>query len=205
MGIEIREYDLPDQFLFQKRASDHRFHIWQPESVSIILGASNEATDSVIAEHVLADEIPVYKRPSGGEAVLITPKTLVISAVAYSIVLKMVRRQFRRFNDTVLNALTDYGIAHIKHSGISDLAIGDLKILGSAVYHSRDRLFYHSVLNISESPAVIAHYLSHPKREPDYRNGRRHSDFVTSLELKGYQIDIRKLQQILESYFLKIC
>jgi len=42
------------------------------------------------------------------------------------------------------------------------------------------------VLNISEPVDTIESYLSHPKREPDYRQGRNHLDFVTSLLREGY-------------------
>ncbi|MCK7539718.1 MAG: hypothetical protein MZV63_56820 [Marinilabiliales bacterium] len=49
----------------------------------------------------------------------------------------------------------------------------------------RARLVYHAVLNLGEGTDVFERYLRHPRREPDYRQGRLHSEFVTSLEGGG--------------------
>ena len=186
MEPQVREYDLPDAQLLQADSSDD-FIIWRPDHTAIVLGASNNPLDSIIIAAVKNDNIPIYKRPSGGETVIITPNTLVISAVLAPVQLKDVKKRFRAFNEQVLAALESIGIRNVAHRGISDLAIGEQKILGSAVYHSRDRLFYHSVLNIGETTQTIAKYIKHPYREPDYRNGRKHSEFVTSLQTAGYQ------------------
>ena len=186
MEPQIRAYDLPDARLLQADSGDD-FIIWRPDHTAIILGASNNTTGSIIMGTVKTDNIPVYKRPTGGETVIITPNTLVISAVLANVRLKDVKKRFRAFNEQVLDALTAIGIRNVAHRGISDLAIGEQKILGSAVYHSRDRLFYHSVLNVGETTQMIARYIKHPDREPDYRNGRQHSEFVTSLQTAGYQ------------------
>lgn len=54
-------------------------------------------------------------------------------------------------------------------------------------------VFYHAVLNVSETPEFIGRYLKHPSREPDYRSGRRHEDFVTSVHQAGFQIPIEDI------------
>ncbi|NQU28539.1 MAG: hypothetical protein HQ528_09645 [Candidatus Marinimicrobia bacterium] len=186
MSFQIKEYDLPDARLLQAESGDD-YIIWRPDHTAIVLGASNNPLDSIIIAAVKNDDIPVYKRPSGGETVILTPNTLVISAVLAPVRLQDVRKRFRAFNDQILAAVTAIGIRNVAHRGISDLAIGEQKILGSAVYHSRDRLFYHSVLNVGETTQTIARYIKHPGREPDYRQGRRHSEFITSLKSVGYQ------------------
>ena len=186
MSYIIKEYDLPDARLLQAE-SDDDYIIWRPDHTAIVLGASNNPLGSIVIDAVKNDDISVYKRPSGGETVILTPNTLVISAVLAAVQLQDVRKRFRAFNDQVLAAITAMGIKNVAHRGISDLAIGEQKIMGSAVYHSRDRLFYHSVLNVGESTQTIAKYIKHPSREPDYRQGRHHSEFITSLKTAGYR------------------
>jgi len=186
MSFQIKEYDLPDARLLQAESGDD-YIIWRPDHTAIVMGVSNNPLGSIIIAAVKNDDIPVYKRPSGGETVILTPNTLVISAVLAPVRLQDVRKRFRAFNDQILAAVTAIGIRNVAHRGISDLAIGEQKILGSAVYHSRDRLFYHSVLNVGETTQTIARYIKHPGREPDYRQGRRHSEFITSLKSVGYQ------------------
>ncbi len=201
MPIEIQEYDLPDRILYSNSGLNDRSLIWIPEKTSIVLGASNQLETSAHIDELKADSIPVYKRPSGGETVLISPRTIVIAGISKS-VLRNVKKHFRRFNDLVINSLLKLGVKRVGHSGISDITIGDKKLVGSAVYHSRDRLFYHAVLNYGESPDQIGRYIKHPEREPDYRQGREHSRFITSLEQEGYKIPITLLRDHLKKTFV---
>ncbi|MDD4236875.1 MAG: hypothetical protein PHF99_12750, partial [Bacteroidales bacterium] len=55
------------------------------------------------------------------------------------------------------------------------------------------------VLNLSESAEIIAKYLAHPKTEPDYRLGRKHSEFIISLTELGYSVDNKELERYIES------
>ncbi len=57
------------------------------------------------------------------------------------------------------------------------------------MYLNRGVLYYHAVLNISEEVSMISRYIKHPPREPDYRQGRSHEEFVTSLAKEGYKFD----------------
>ena len=91
------------------------------------------------------------------------------------------------------------GVDNLHYRGISDIAINDVKILGSALYENKDVVFYHAVLNVGESASLIDKYLKHPKREPDYRNNRNHKNFVTSLAKENYNISIDKIKIALEN------
>ena len=181
MNIENKEYNLPDIEIFHNVQSDYEFHIWNPDKTYLILGQSNKMETSLFLDKVESDEITVLKRPSGGETVILTPNTLVISAVFVNPEIKRPHQYFSRFNDFIIKGLSLSGIENVSHKGISDLAIGEKKILGSSIYHKKDKIFYHAVLNVAESIEIIEKYIQHPKREPDYRKGREHGEFVTSI------------------------
>ena len=51
----------------------------------------------------------------------------------------------------------------------------------------------------SEEVNLIERYLKHPKREPDYRKGRSHLAFVSSLHRELYSVDIAKLKNRIQS------
>ena len=71
MSVAVIPYHLNDAVLFS--GSGNGMLVWQPESTVIVLGQSNTPERSLITENVEADNIPVTKRPTGGEAVVLTP------------------------------------------------------------------------------------------------------------------------------------
>ena len=79
--IEIKEYNFPDTELIKADNPADHYVIWQPESTSLILGQSNKGPESIRAKKAAADKIPIFKRPSGGQAVLISPNTIIISII----------------------------------------------------------------------------------------------------------------------------
>ena len=62
------------------------------------------------------------------------------------------------------------------------------------MYRGKGKLFYHAVLNFNEPSTTFQKYLRHPSNEPDYRKGRMHHEFVTSLKETGYPKSIHHLK-----------
>lgn len=191
--IQVKKYDLSDSYLFENQVDNISIKIWIPEYNCIILGRSNIPTDSLFIENIANDNILVYKRPSGGETVILTPNTLVISIALKQSNFKGGKSYFKVINSRIIDTLKGYGIDNLNYRGISDIAINDVKILGSALYQNKDVVFYHAVLNVSETTDLMERYIKHPSREPDYRKNRNHDDFVTSLVKEGYDIDTSSL------------
>ena len=163
----------------------------------IVLGQSNLLDQSVYIGRAAVDGVPVYKRPSGGETVALSPGTLVVSILKRGDGLRSPRLYFNAYNEKIMQALRGLGVKNLSANGISDICVGDQKILGSSIYRNKDRVFYHGVLNRAESVDVIERYLKHPLREPVYRDGRSHKDFVTSLAQKGYQFSGEEIRSVL--------
>jgi len=201
ISIREKKYNLPDSYLFENNVDTPIAKVWIPIETCIVLGRSNNLTESLFIEKVIEDKIPVYKRPSGGETVLLSNKMLVLSISVNQTALKSGKSYFKKYNTKVISVLKNLGINKLGFKGISDIAIGNLKILGSAVYQNKDMVFYHAVLNVCESISLIEKYLKHPKREPDYRIGRDHKEFVTSLEQEKYDVNILELKKNIEKEF----
>jgi len=192
MTIEVQKYDLKDYSIFESK-NDYDYYLWHPDERYIILGRANNPEASLETNLVEADQVKVYKRPSGGETVILTPNTLVISVKVKIGNELNTQKYFKEINDKIMDALSDLGVKDLSMKGISDISIGDKKILGSSIYLRKKTLFYHAVLNISESVEVISKYLKHPTKEPDYRKGRSHKEFVTSLLTEGYKLSVQEL------------
>jgi len=92
--------------------------------------------------------------------------------------------------------LTCLGVRNIYHKGISDLALNDQKILGCCLYitRARDRwiFFYQGSLLLGPDLSLMERYLKHPPWEPEYRRGRRHQEFLTTLWGQGYRLPLMR-------------
>ncbi|MEA5006651.1 MAG: hypothetical protein VB022_09590 [Rikenellaceae bacterium] len=187
MDITVHKYNLPDASIMES-PEDFAFKIWQPDKVYAILGRANNPKGSLIIENIVNDRIPVLQRPSGGEAVILSPGMLVFSAKMKFERGMNTREIFKSINRNLICRLSALGIDNLLSRGISDLSIGEKKIMGSSMYLNKDNLFYHAVMNINGDTRLISKYLSHPTREPNYRKGRSHKDFVSSLQKEGYKI-----------------
>ncbi|MBP6453724.1 hypothetical protein SDC9_31170 [bioreactor metagenome] len=194
--ITALPYSLPDADILLPDNSN-RYKIWVPDRIYIVLGRSNNVENALIKENVLQDDLIVMQRPSGGETVILTPSTLVFS-IKFPL-LKRVDPQilFKTINNSLIEEFISAGVEGVYSKGISDLSIENQKIMGSSMYLKDNQYFYHAVLNISEDPALFSRYLKHPGKEPDYRKGRSHSEFVTSLWKKGYIINEDKSIEII--------
>jgi len=198
MSVIIRPYDLDDTALFS--GTGNGMLVWQPGNTLIVLGQSNTPERSLIIENVEADKIPVTKRHTGGEAVVLTTRMAVVTIAREFREMTSSKDFFKVINAIMLDVLSDIGVNNYGTKGISDITIGDRKILGSSMHRRENRFVYHGVLNISEDPGIFERYLKHPGREPDYRLNRRHSEFVTSLKNEGYNIAYNDIEAILNSY-----
>lgn len=91
-------------------------------------------------------------------------------------------------NMTIISALEDLGVKGLSIKGISDITVGDRKILGASLHRRRDVVLYQGSLLVDPEMGMFDRYLKHPKKEPDYRAGRPHREFLTSLVGHGYRI-----------------
>jgi len=202
----VTPYNLTDAALFN--GTGEGLLVWQPDDTYIVLGQSNTAEMSLIAENVTTDNIKVTKRPTGGEAVVLTPRMAVITVAREFSEMTGSKEFFREVNTMITDALGALGIRDLGSNGISDITVGNRKILGSSMHRREGRLVYHAVLNLGENPMIFERYLRHPRREPDYRQNRTHSEFVTSLEGEGYQVEFEDLAEIINSFsnsILPVC
>jgi lipoate---protein ligase len=195
---EVSDYCLPDIKLLE--SDNDQFLIWSPDKKYIVLGASNCLEESLIIENVIEDNIPILKRPSGGQTVLLSPDNLILSIVFTGRKKVHSKELFYKINSILISALEEAGLTNLSNSGISDISISGKKLSGSAIYKSSEKLLYHVVINTGEPSSTFERYLKHPVREPQYRNGRKHKDFITSLKENGYKGDSERLEQILTRF-----
>jgi lipoate---protein ligase len=157
------------------------FRVWIPQSPLLVLGYSQDPEAELYLDAVTADSVVVYKRRGGGGAVWLDGGVVCV-AIRFS------RREgfgihdyFREGNGLLARVVRDsFGIEALPR-GISDLAVGERKISGSSLYMPRECALYLASILVSTPPDLLDRYLRHPSREPEYRGGRSHADFVVNL------------------------
>ena len=179
------------------------YRSWEPRVRAIVLGRGNNAATEAREPQCALDNIAIVRRRGGGGTVLLGPGILVISLV------KQVRHQFRikeyfrQINDVIIAALHTLGIHNLNQQGYSDICIGDRKILGSSMYRKKHVLFYTASLMISNELTDIDRYLKHPSKEPDYRKGRSHSAFLTTLGREYPQVNVECVKVAVDAAFAR--
>ena len=188
----LQAYNLPDKNLFEQQ--EQGVLVWQPDKVYIILGQRDNIEDAVEPDEARRENAVIMQRPSGGHSVVLTPKTIIVSIISREHELTAIKSFFRDCNMRIINALEKQGVSGLSIQGISDVVLNEKKIVGSSMYRGKDFLFFHAVINIAENSNYIAQFLKHPKTEPEYRNKRKHGEFISSLLEQGFQISFEMLK-----------
>lgn len=200
--------DLPVLRAVQKEGRAWAFCVWEPYSPIVVMGRSGEEEKDVNIGECLACSVPVYKRRTGGGAVVLAPGMLAFSLAAKVGEKMVIKKYASMINHMVMDFLLQEGINNIEEKGVSDLAINNKKIMGSGMYRRNYLLFFQGSLLIAPDLDLFERFLKHPPREPDYRRGRRHDDFVTSLCKEGYSFEtstlVKKFRTFLEGRIAEI-
>lgn len=179
------------------------FNVWREPTTCVVLGKGNKEENELHFAAIEENSIPVYRREGGGGSVVLTPGMLILAVAARVQDIFGSKRFFRLIQTPIQEALTAVGIPDVQQLGISDLASGDRKILGSSMRRQGPVLLYQSALLVDVDRSIFETYLQHPPREPDYRQGRSHDSFTISLRELGYEGSLEQLQATLEEHFAR--
>jgi lipoate---protein ligase len=155
---------------------------WEWPDPAVVLGAGGSMAIDVNEAACRADGVPIHRRASGGGTVLLGRGCLLFSFVlAYdrAAELRDVNASYRWILGRVRDAL--WPVAPVELAGISDLAVGGLKVSGNAQQRKARHVLHHGSLLYAFELSHVARYLNPPEREPAYRAGREHGAFVTNL------------------------
>ncbi len=165
--------------------TDELLRLWEFRDPAVVVGRSSRVAEEVQLEAARAAGIPVLRRASGGAAIVAGPGCLM-----YSVVLRYEGREHLRLLDEVhrhvlgkVRAALKSLVPGVEHCGTSDLAQDGRKFSGNSLRCKRDHLLYHGTLLYDFDLSLIHRLLKMPPRQPDYRSGRQHGDFVTNLRL----------------------
>lgn len=158
-------------------------NLWIPKSNMVVLGNANLEEKECYVETCKAQSIPILKRYGGGGTVVLHPGCVVLSLGAWVKDYYSNDKYFRSLNEAVIASLASHSdkFSQLAQRGISDLAYLERKMAGSSLFRSRNYLLFQISILVDDRIALIEELLRHPPKEPDYRKGKSHRDFLTSL------------------------
>lgn len=172
--------------------------IYEPKEICAVLGAAGNPDADLYLDRLASDGVPWRRRRGGGGTVVLTPGQVVLACVTEVDSPFRNREYAAQINSWVIEALARLGVRGVEGRGISDLAIRERKILGTSIYRTRLVLFYQASLLVTNDITVFTRYLAMPARVPDYRAGRKHEDFCTTLAREGYPLSVSDVMRSLK-------
>jgi len=173
---------------------------WMAEEPTVVLGSSGRLAEEVDIEACTRHGVRVIRRPSGGGTVLLGPGCLMWSVIVphpagpppiesiHAGMLAPLAAALSARLRAVAAPTADAAV--VSRRGTSDLAITrgaaevrPLKVAGTALRVRRHGVLYHGTLLDAFDLWLVSRVLRHPPREPGYRGGRRHGEFLTNLGL----------------------
>ena len=192
---------LDDALLESAEASDSHpevLRLWQPATPMVVIGRSSPLTQEVNLDFCHVNDIPVFRRISGGQSVVTGPGCLM-----YAVLLDYRKRPQLRMLDQAHQfvmaqlgeAINSIGIETVMQ-GTCDLTYEGRKFSGNALRCRRNWFLYHGTILLEDFDlSLISKCLGDPKRQPDYRGERSHSEFVTSIPASLSKIKTALIQQ----------
>lgn len=163
---------------------------WEWPSPAVVLGAGARFHDDVAEESCRADGVPLARRSSGGGTVLLGPGCLLYSLILpfdHHPALADINASYRHILAKVASALSPL-VPDLEFAGTCDLARAGRKCSGNAQQRKRTHLLHHGTLLHNFDLELIPRYLKLPTRQPPYRQGRGHLDFLLNLKVEANEL-----------------
>jgi lipoate-protein ligase A len=161
--------------------------LWESPQPIVVVGRSSRVAEEANVEACGQANVPVLRRASGGAAIVAGSGCLM-----YAVILQYAGREHLRLIDEAHRYVLGVVAAAVgtlknvvQHVGTSDLAMGGRKISGNSVRCKREHFLYHGTLLYAFDLSLIARLLRMPPRQPEYRIGRLHDEFVANLPVNG--------------------
>jgi lipoate-protein ligase A len=190
-----------DEWLLQRSDSGSTprevLRVWENPCPAVILGRSSRVSHEVRRDACQRLGIKWFRRSSGGAAVMIGPGCLMYSAVLdYRLrpELKMLDRAHQFVMQKLRSAITRCGVT-VQYQGTCDLTLQGRKFSGNSLRCQRHSFLYHGTLLYDFDLQLLHDCLGTPPRQPAYREGRVHRDFVTNLPVERQRLSTALIEE----------
>lgn len=199
-SLKIKNYYYDEEFLKKEGKNNSPDVMVYPfHETAVVLGRGSDPELELYVDAIHEDGIAVYRRKGGGCSVVLDPGNVILAFSFSNRKNFSIHQLFALCSKHVIKTLQQCELPKIEQKGISDLAIGNQKIGGACLYLSKQTVLYSITLLVDANIDSIEKYLRYPPREPDYRKGRSHRDFVTTLLHVNPSLDYQEILTALKA------
>ncbi|KAL6859366.1 hypothetical protein ACP4OV_017625 [Aristida adscensionis] len=163
---------------------------------TIVMGVSGRVSELVEIQPVLRDRVPVVRRFSGGGTVIVDQGTVFVTLICNKAAvtgLQPFPRDIMSWTGKLYGKVFDgYGEFHLRENGMPQLntvidirykyyAFNHHKFGGNAQSITKNRWVHHTSF-LWDYDVKNMEYLKIPKRAPEYRLARNHTDFLCRMK-----------------------
>lgn len=168
------------------------FFIWEAAIPAVVLGRSADVATDVDEESCIRAGVPILRRESGGGTVLLGPGCLNYTLIL-SLDLRPALRDVNASYAAILGAVARAASVQGAHREGTDLTVESRKFGGCAQRRRQRTILHHGTILCGFSIADAGRFLKEPRRQPTYRCGRRHHDFLTNVRIdSGFSTRMRE-------------
>jgi lipoate-protein ligase A len=173
---------------------DAILRFWEPKEYFVVVGYANQVSLEVNVAACRENGISILRRCSGGGTVL-----QGAGCLNYSLILNIASQYALQSISSANRFIMERNRAALEReirsqkpeievtvNGHTDLAINEprskiKKFSGNAQRRKKHFLLFHGTFLLKFDIPLIEKFLPMPSKQPDYREQRRHSDFLTNL------------------------
>jgi lipoate---protein ligase len=216
--LHLSQYPIYDQLLLEEALLRSDARNWciinEGTPTAIVMGISGKKEELIDTARAQKDRIPVIKRFSGGGTVIVDDNTFFVTFICQKEIhdFSPYPEPILRWHEGLYRDVFDHEQFHLREN---DFVIGDRKCGGNAQYIKKDRWLHHTSFLWDYSEDKMS-YLLLPKKTPNYRQQRTHTDFLCRLRdyfssksalidnlkaalSKRYTVDTHSLEEVLAS------
>lgn len=167
---------------------------WESPTYFVVVGYANRVASEVNVAACERHKIPILRRCSGGGTVVQGPGCL-----NYALILKITAEGPTRNISTANQFIMERNRAAIESAignrqstieirGHTDLALNGLKLSGNSQRRRKHFLLFHGTFLLRFELNLVGKLLPMPSKQPDYRQGRSHGEFVINLNLPAMDV-----------------
>lgn len=182
--IHLKETDIEKQLeLEQKLLREHTSSfvlINDSPKNAIVMGSSQKPHEVIHLSRAKERRIPIIRRFSAGGCVILDQNSVMVSFILNkkdindNLYPQSIMNWTKGFYESALG-LPSFTLTE------NDYTIGNHKVGGNAQYIRKDRFCHHTSF-LWDYDKSHMDLLCHPPKEPTYRDGRHHFDFLTTLK-----------------------